>query len=189
MSPSEPPHCSSSGRPARSLTADSGGVIADPRNPPAEALDAIAAVDADVLCVALGNPKQERFIAASRERLRTPVMIGIGGSLDLLVGVRRRAPQVVQRLALEWVYRAIQEPARLGPRYAKDIVVLGPTMAKHIVTARLLDPQDRCGTAVDAGDRRARRCPPAGCTSSMNRSSSGPPSRWPRSSPRCVSAT
>ena len=118
------------------MTADSGGVIADPSNPPAEALDAIAAVDADVLCVALGNPKQERFIAASRGRLRTPVMIGIGGSLDLLVGVRRRAPQVVQRLALEWVYRAIQEPARLGPRYAKDIVVLGPTMARHILTAR-----------------------------------------------------
>jgi hypothetical protein len=42
----------------------------------------------------------------------------------------------VQRSGLEWVYRAVQEPGRLGPRYARDIVVLGPTLARHIVAVR-----------------------------------------------------
>ena len=122
--------------PGARITADSGGIIDDPDNPPADAVEAIAAVDADVLCVALGNPKQERFIAAVRERLGTPVMIGVGGTLDMLIGKRRRAPELVQRMGLEWVFRAVQEPGRLGRRYAKDIVVLGPTLGRHLWAAR-----------------------------------------------------
>ena len=122
--------------PGAVITADSGGMIADPDHPPAEAVEAIAAVDPDVLCVALGNPKQERFIAATREQLRTPVMIGVGGTLDLLIGKRRRAPELVQRIGMEWVFRALQEPGRLGKRYGKDIVVLGPTLGRHLWTAR-----------------------------------------------------
>lgn len=122
--------------PGARITADSGGIIADPDDPPAEAVDAIAATDPDVLCVALGNPKQERFIAATRERLCTPVMIGVGGTLDLLIGKRRRAPELIQRIGMEWVFRAAQEPGRLGKRYAKDIVVLGPTLGRHLWTAR-----------------------------------------------------
>ena len=94
-------------------------------------LDAIAAVDADILCVALGNPKQERFIQAHRDRLRVPVMIGVGGSLDMLVGKRRRAPAWVQRIGMEWIVRAAQEPHRLGRRYAHDIRVFGPTFVRH----------------------------------------------------------
>ena len=71
---------------------------------------------ADILFVALGNPKQERFIVRHRDRLRTPVMIGVGGSLDMMVGERKRAPGWVQRIGLEWVVRALQEPRRLGVR-------------------------------------------------------------------------
>lgn len=122
--------------PGARITADSGEMIADPDDPPESAIESIAAVDPDVLCVALGNPKQERFIAATRERLRTPVMIGVGGTLDMLVGKRRRAPDLVQRLGMEWVFRAVQEPGRLGKRYAKDIVVLGPTLGRYLWTAR-----------------------------------------------------
>jgi N-acetylglucosaminyldiphosphoundecaprenol N-acetyl-beta-D-mannosaminyltransferase len=135
--------------PGARITADSGEVIKDPHHPPDRVLAAIAAVDADVLCVALGNPKQERFIAATRDRLRTPVMIGVGGTLDLLVGVRRRAPRLVQRIGLEWVYRAVQEPGRLGPRYARDIVVLGPTLARHVLAVRRAT---RHGLDVAVGD-------------------------------------
>ncbi len=122
--------------PGALVTADSGGMIADPDAPPTEVIEAIAAVDPDVLCVALGNPKQERFIAATRDGLRTPVMIGVGGTLDLLVGKRRRAPRLVQQIGMEWVFRAAQEPGRLGRRYAKDLVVLGPTLGRHLWAAR-----------------------------------------------------
>jgi N-acetylglucosaminyldiphosphoundecaprenol N-acetyl-beta-D-mannosaminyltransferase len=57
-------------------------------------------------------------------------MIGIGGSLDMLVGKRRRAPRWVQSIGLEWAVRALQEPKRLGRRYAHDIRVFGPALVK-----------------------------------------------------------
>ena len=78
------------------------------------------------MCVALGNPKQERFIKAHRDRLRVPVMIGVGGSLDMLVGERKRAPSWMQRTGTEWIARMVQEPRRLGRRYAHDLRVFGP---------------------------------------------------------------
>ncbi len=112
--------------PGAHFSIDPGPMIPDVERVDDEVLDAIAAVDADIVCVALGNPKQERFIRAHQARLGTPVMIGVGGSLDLLVGKRRRAPGWVQRIGMEWVVRAAQEPGRLGRRYAHDIRVFAP---------------------------------------------------------------
>ena len=83
-------------------------------------------LDADVVCVALGNPKQERWIDRFRSVVGAPVFIGIGGSLNFLTGVTRRAPMWIQRAGLEWVHRAATEPRRLIGRYAKDLVVFGP---------------------------------------------------------------
>ncbi|NNE11579.1 MAG: WecB/TagA/CpsF family glycosyltransferase [Ilumatobacter sp.] len=122
--------------PAARFTFDPGPVIADPADVDDEVLSSIVAVDADVLCVALGNPKQERFIAAHRERLGVPVLIGVGGSLDMLTGERRRAPGWMQRAGLEWLFRAAQEPGRLGPRYAADVRVFGPRLARELRAAR-----------------------------------------------------
>jgi N-acetylglucosaminyldiphosphoundecaprenol N-acetyl-beta-D-mannosaminyltransferase len=116
--------------PSARFSIDSGPMMSDVKNVDPAVLDSIAEVDADVLCVALGNPKQEHFIQAHRDRLGTPVMIGIGGSLDMLVGKRRRAPRWVQSIGLEWVVRAIQEPKRLGRRYAHDIRVFGPALTR-----------------------------------------------------------
>jgi N-acetylglucosaminyldiphosphoundecaprenol N-acetyl-beta-D-mannosaminyltransferase len=96
----------------------------------------LSAARADILCVALGNPKQERFIEAYRRRLGTPVMIGVGGTLDFIVGGRRRAPIWVQRAGLEWFVRAAQEPGRLGKRYAHDAVVYFPHLARYLRTLR-----------------------------------------------------
>jgi N-acetylglucosaminyldiphosphoundecaprenol N-acetyl-beta-D-mannosaminyltransferase len=117
--------------PGSRFSIDPGPMIPDVDQVDDATLEAIMAVDADILCVALGNPKQERFIQAHRDRLRVPVMIGVGGSLDMLVGKRRRAPAWVQRIGMEWVVRAAQEPHRLGRRYAHDIRVFGPTFVRH----------------------------------------------------------
>lgn len=114
--------------PAATFTVDPGPVIRDPTQVDNETLDSIRRIDPDILCVALGNPKQERFIAAHRDRLGVPVMIGVGGSLDMYTGERKRAPRWVQRAGLEWVVRALQEPRRLGPRYLHDIRVFGPRL-------------------------------------------------------------
>ena len=70
---------------------DHGPMIRDVDQVDDEVLDSISAVDADILCIALGNPKQERFIRTHAARLGAPVMIGIGGSIDMLVGKRRHA--------------------------------------------------------------------------------------------------
>ncbi len=118
------------------VIAFSGPMIRDVHHVDEAVLEQLASYDADILCVALGNPKQERFIDANRARLRTPVMIGIGGSLDMLVGVRKRAPQWVQRTGLEWIYRAAQEPRRLGKRYANDIFVFLPRLVRHLFAWR-----------------------------------------------------
>jgi exopolysaccharide biosynthesis WecB/TagA/CpsF family protein len=115
---------------------DHGPMIGDVEQVDDEVLDSITAVDADILCIALGNPKQERFIRTHAVRLGAPVMIGIGGSIDMLVGKRRRAPVWVQRAGLEWVVRALQEPRRLGLRYMRDIRVFGPTFTRHYRASR-----------------------------------------------------
>jgi N-acetylglucosaminyldiphosphoundecaprenol N-acetyl-beta-D-mannosaminyltransferase len=122
--------------PSANLTIEPAPIIRDVNAVDDEILDHIAKADADILCVALGNPKQEKFIDAHRERLRTPVMIGIGGSLDMLVGKRRRAPEWMQRSGLEWIGRAVQEPRRLGRRYLHDIRVFGPALARAYIANR-----------------------------------------------------
>ena len=68
---------------------------------------------ADFLCVALGAPKQERFIADHRGELTTVRgAIGVGGSLDVFSGNLKRAPEFYQKHGIEWLYRLIQEPSR-----------------------------------------------------------------------------
>jgi N-acetylglucosaminyldiphosphoundecaprenol N-acetyl-beta-D-mannosaminyltransferase len=122
--------------PGAKITADSGPIIRDPRAPDASVVQRLAEVDADVICVALGNPKQEHLIAAIGAQVGAPVMIGVGGTLDMLVGGRRRAPRWMQRAGLEWIFRALQEPRRLGKRYANDIFVFGPRLAMFLWRAR-----------------------------------------------------
>src|ERR1035438_7714124 len=83
-------------------------------------LSRIHAAKPDILLVALGNPKQEKWIWMHRKRLGVPVAMGVGGSFEILVGDVRRAPKWVQRVGLEWAMRLVQEPSRLGPRYFRD---------------------------------------------------------------------
>jgi N-acetylglucosaminyldiphosphoundecaprenol N-acetyl-beta-D-mannosaminyltransferase len=78
---------------------------------------AVAASGAKILVVAMGVPRQEHFIEEQWDRLGVPFAIGVGGSFDVLAGLRARAPAIVQRIGLEWMYRLIQEPGRLWKRY------------------------------------------------------------------------
>jgi N-acetylglucosaminyldiphosphoundecaprenol N-acetyl-beta-D-mannosaminyltransferase len=77
-------------------------------------------VKPDILLVAMGHPKQEQWLAMNRHRLKVPLCMGIGGSLDLIAGTISRAPLWMQTSGLEWFYRTWQEPGRLGGRYCKD---------------------------------------------------------------------
>jgi len=74
----------------------------------------------DILLVAFGNPKQEKWITMHRHRLRVPVCVGVGGSFDFLSGRIRRAPLWMQTYGMEWIYRTAQEPSRLAARYISN---------------------------------------------------------------------
>jgi exopolysaccharide biosynthesis WecB/TagA/CpsF family protein len=83
-------------------------------------IETINAARPDFLFVALGAPQQDVWIRANRDRLDVPVSMGVGCVLDLLAGVVSRAPAWMQHAGLEWLFRLLQEPARLWRRYILD---------------------------------------------------------------------
>jgi N-acetylglucosaminyldiphosphoundecaprenol N-acetyl-beta-D-mannosaminyltransferase len=96
-------------------------------------VDEIASAGPDLLFVALETPAKELFLARNRARLRIPFVMGVGGAVDILGGVRKRAPRLLQRLGLEWAYRLAQDPRRLAGRY-----IVGNTRFTWLVLRELL---------------------------------------------------
>ena len=88
-------------------------------------IDDLRAKRPDILLVAFGNPKQEKWIYTYAKSLGIPVCIGVGGTLDMIAGVTKRAPQWMQKAGLEWSYRLLQEPKRLWKRYGRDMLYFG----------------------------------------------------------------
>jgi N-acetylglucosaminyldiphosphoundecaprenol N-acetyl-beta-D-mannosaminyltransferase len=105
-----------------------------------EILHRIRLVKPDILLVALGNPKQEKWIWMHRKRLGVPVAMGVGGSFEILVGDVLRAPQWIQRCGLEWAMRWAQEPSRLGPRYLRDFLGLSRRLPMTLLAAWMQRP-------------------------------------------------
>ncbi|MCX7719961.1 MAG: WecB/TagA/CpsF family glycosyltransferase [Dictyoglomus thermophilum] len=68
---------------------------------------------AGILFVALGFPKQEIFIDRYKNRLNVKIAMGVGGSFDVLSGKKKRAPEIIRKLNLEWLYRILQDPKRI----------------------------------------------------------------------------
>jgi N-acetylglucosaminyldiphosphoundecaprenol N-acetyl-beta-D-mannosaminyltransferase len=101
----------------------------------------------DILLVAFGNPKQEEWIAMHRDRLRVPVCIGVGGTLDMLSGVVRRAPRWMQAHGLEWLHRFLQEPRRLAMRYLKDAICLTCHLPGYFA-ATVVQPKRSAETSI-----------------------------------------
>ena len=112
-------------------------------------LHRIRQADPDILCVALGHPKQERWIERYRRALGVPVLIGVGGSLDFLVGHQRRAPGWMQRTGTEWLYRTLRDPRRLAQRYARDLVHFGPSLLREMVLFRSSPATEGLPTLVE----------------------------------------
>uniref|UniRef100_A0A7C4R7T8 Glycosyltransferase n=1 Tax=candidate division CPR3 bacterium TaxID=2268181 RepID=A0A7C4R7T8_UNCC3 len=74
----------------------------------------IAKTKPDILFVAFGSPKQEKFIHQNLDKLGSKVVIGVGGSFDFIVGKAKRAPKIFQKLGIEWVWRLLRQPKRIG---------------------------------------------------------------------------
>jgi exopolysaccharide biosynthesis WecB/TagA/CpsF family protein len=97
----------------------------DPAGPQGAAvITALRQSGARLCLLALGAPKQEIFAARTRAALPQIGLAGIGAGLDFLAGTQHRAPRLVRRLALEWLWRMLSQPRRLGPRYARCAALL-----------------------------------------------------------------
>ncbi len=113
-----------------------------------EHLAAIREFAPDIICVALGHPKQERWIRAHGADLQIPVAIGVGGTLDFIANQRKRAPKWIGAIGFEWLYRLAQEPKRLARRYLDDFTVFIPTIARSITLMGVADQFRRAEARV-----------------------------------------
>ncbi len=86
----------------------------------AQIIKTINGANAQLLVIGLGAPKQELWVHAHAGKLNCAAAVCAGATIDFLAGHRSRAPRWMQRTGTEWLYRALSEPRRLLPRYARD---------------------------------------------------------------------
>lgn len=106
----------------------------------------------DLLFVALGAPKQEKFISRSLERWRVPLAVGVGGTLDFLAGVQWRAPKWVQKIGMEALWRLCTDPLRLTGRYSRNFVFLITTLIRLFSLKVMAAVPRVCDSGRPAGD-------------------------------------
>ena len=107
-------------------------------------VDRINAARPDIVWVGLSTPKQERWMAAHVGRLQAPVLVGVGAAFDFHAGVKRQAPRWMQRSGLEWSFRLMTEPRRLGKRY----LVNNPSFVWRVASQWLRGTASREVTAM-----------------------------------------
>jgi len=81
----------------------------------------IALLKPDVILVALGIPHQELLIYNNLDKFNKGIFVGVGGSFDVLSGIKKRAPKLFRNLHLEWLYRILTEPKRLKRFFSSNI--------------------------------------------------------------------
>jgi N-acetylglucosaminyldiphosphoundecaprenol N-acetyl-beta-D-mannosaminyltransferase len=118
-----------------------------------ELVETINRSGAKILFVALGSPRQERWIAEHRSRLQVRVIQGIGGTLDTIAGNVKRAPEAWRRLNLEWLYRLLSDPRRVGRQAA--LPVFAWRVFKKMVAKRWRAVERRESTPSASGEGQA----------------------------------
>jgi exopolysaccharide biosynthesis WecB/TagA/CpsF family protein len=117
------------------------GANFDPYSQEADlAIDKIRESGARLCFVALGAPRQEVFAARCLDELDGTGLLCIGAALDFIAGTQTRAPALTQKVGLEWAWRMLRNPRRLGPRYARCVAVIPGLVARtipQIVNARM----------------------------------------------------
>lgn len=101
----------------------------------------------DIMLVAFGAPKQEKWIQMHRAEWKVPVSMGIGGSLDFIAGAQMRSPVWMQKLGLEWLGRMLANPKRLAGRYLHDGLYLLRAIIR--LTAIRLSPRGPLSVPFD----------------------------------------
>lgn len=97
-------------------------------------LEELKQVSPRLILVALGSPKQEKFINKARSVLSCGLMVGVGGSFDVWSGTVERAPKIYQKLGIEWLYRTIKQPERF-----KRIFPTLPLFVLRVINERIFN--------------------------------------------------
>jgi N-acetylglucosaminyldiphosphoundecaprenol N-acetyl-beta-D-mannosaminyltransferase len=113
------------------------GYFSDEESPAVAA--AIRESGAQILFVAMSSPRKEHWLGEYGPTLNVPFVMGVGGSIDIVAGITRRAPPRWQQLGLEWLYRLLQEPKRMFRRYLVTNTQFGLLIARGMI-ARALAP-------------------------------------------------
>ena len=103
---------------------------------PEQELEVLAEIQnsqTDCLFIGMPTPRKERFLAAHRDRIGVPFVMGVGGSFDVLAGHVRRASPRIQAIGLEWLYRIYQEPRRMWWRYARTNTIFAAMLVRAIM--------------------------------------------------------
>lgn len=82
------------------------------------------ALDLDLVFIGVGAPKQEKWIYNHRSQLRVGALLGIGAAIEFTAGTLNRAPKLMRKMGLEWLFRLTQDPKRLFWRYLRDVSFL-----------------------------------------------------------------
>ncbi|MGN1003238.1 MAG: WecB/TagA/CpsF family glycosyltransferase [Oscillospiraceae bacterium] len=93
-------------------------------------VEAIRAAGADAVFVCLGAPKQEYWMIEQGPQTGAAFLIGLGGSLDVFAGTVKRAPEAWQKLGLEWLYRLVKQPSRIGRMAKLPLFLVSAVKAK-----------------------------------------------------------
>ena len=97
----------------------------------------VAAARPDILFVAMPSPRKEYWLGRYGPDLGVPFVMGVGGSVDVIAGVTKRAPALWQKLGLEWAYRLLQEPRRLLGRYLRTNLRFIFLVARELIARRV----------------------------------------------------
>lgn len=107
------------------------GTYAGSADDDADVLPRVAAASPDIVLVAYGMPKQERWIARNLRLLRSVrIAVGVGGSLDYLAGAAKAPPAVIQAVGLEWLWRLLRDPKRWRRQRVLPVFVLLVLLAR-----------------------------------------------------------
>jgi N-acetylglucosaminyldiphosphoundecaprenol N-acetyl-beta-D-mannosaminyltransferase len=101
-----------------------------------DVLATVREAELDILFLALGTPKQENFAARHLDEMAAGVTLCVGAAVDFVAGRQRRAPYVLRRFGLEWAYRAVHQPRRLIPRYARSAPVFARVVLRDRARSR-----------------------------------------------------
>lgn len=113
-------------------------------------LQRIEKADPDILFVAFGAPKQDKFIGMHVRGWNVPVAMGVGASLDFITGEQKRAPVWMQTCCIEWFWRICRDPRRLFTRYMANLYFLLTATRQMVLIHRMKDHPVVCQMLEDS---------------------------------------